>query len=111
MQDDDSSVSLAGRDGGAGGEQFLVEYAVGKNGDIFPEGTGRLVKAGAKIRFNMHYHPIGEAKSDREPDRARLLPEGLHAEVLSTSRRTPATPTTSTCRPASTTSGPKATRA
>ena len=36
MQDADDTVSLAGRDGGAGGEQFLVEYAVGKNADIFP---------------------------------------------------------------------------
>ena len=26
MQDDDNDVTLAGRDGGAGGEQFLVEY-------------------------------------------------------------------------------------
>ena len=75
-------MSLVGRDGGAGGEQFLVEYAVGKNGDIFPEGTGRLVKAGAKIRFNMHYHPIGEAKTDASQIALVLLPEGLHAEVL-----------------------------
>ena len=76
MQDDDASVSLAGRDGGAGGEQFLVEYAVGKNADIFPEGTGRLVKAGAKIRFNMHYHPIGEAKSDASQIALYFYPKG-----------------------------------
>jgi hypothetical protein len=76
MQDDDNSVSLAGRDGGAGGEQFLVEYAVGKNADIFPEGTGRLVKAGAKIRFNMHYHPIGEAKSDASQIALYFYPKG-----------------------------------
>jgi hypothetical protein len=49
--------------GDAGG--FLNEYAVGKNGDVFPEGTGRLVKAGAKIRFNMHYHPVGEETVDQ----------------------------------------------
>jgi hypothetical protein len=30
----------------------LVEYAVGKNGDIYPEGAGKLMKAGSKIRFN-----------------------------------------------------------
>src|SRR5687767_8379828 len=31
-------------------ETFLNEYAVGKNGDILPEGTGKLMKAGSKVR-------------------------------------------------------------
>jgi hypothetical protein len=44
---------------------FLNEYAVGKNGDIFPENAGRLLKAGSKIRFNMHYHAVGEEIKDR----------------------------------------------
>jgi len=41
---------------------YLSEYAVGKYGEFFPEGTGRVIKAGAKIRFNMHYHAIGEER-------------------------------------------------
>jgi hypothetical protein len=41
---------------------YLSEYAVGKYGEAFPDGTGRVIKAGAKIRFNMHYHSIGEEK-------------------------------------------------
>jgi hypothetical protein len=41
-----------------------------------PEGTGRLVKAGAKIRFNMHYHPIGEAKSDASQIALYFYPKG-----------------------------------
>src|SRR6266516_1686742 len=53
MQDEaDSDLigrgSTRGGGGGAGGGElggFLNEYAVGKNGDVFPEGTGRLVKA------------------------------------------------------------------
>jgi len=60
---------------------FLNEYAVGKNGDVFPEGTGRLVKAGAKIRFNMHYHPVGEETVDQTEVALRFYP-GLQAEVL-----------------------------
>src|SRR5216683_552708 len=39
---------------------FFNEYALGKNGDIFPDGTGRLIKAGSKIHFNLHLHPSGE---------------------------------------------------
>lgn len=76
VQDADNEVQLLGRSGGAGGEQFLVEYAVGKNGDIFPEGTARLVKAGAKIRFNMHYHPIGEEKVDQSQIALFFYPKG-----------------------------------
>src|SRR5439155_1369507 len=28
-------------------------------GDVFPEGSGRLVKAGTKINFQFHLHSIG----------------------------------------------------
>ena len=38
-----------------GAEEGLSEYALGKTGDIHPDGTGRLVQAGTKIRWNMHY--------------------------------------------------------
>jgi hypothetical protein len=43
------------------GEQgvFLNEYAIGKQGDVFPEGSGRLIKAGTKINFQFHLHSIG----------------------------------------------------
>lgn len=41
---------------------YLSEYAVGKHGEVFPDGTGRVIKAGAKVRFNMHYHSVGEEK-------------------------------------------------
>src|SRR5216683_4969816 len=63
---------------GGGGETggFLNEYAVGKNGDVFPEGTGRLVKAGAKIRFNMHYHPVGEEIADQTEVALTFYPKG-----------------------------------
>lgn len=39
---------------------FLNEYALGKNGDIFDDGTGRLMKAGTQVRFGLHLHPYGE---------------------------------------------------
>jgi len=39
---------------------FFNEYALGKNGDIFPDDAGRLIKAGSKIHFNLHLHPSGE---------------------------------------------------
>jgi hypothetical protein len=42
---------------------YLSEYAVGKYGDIFPDGAGRVIRGGAKVRFNMHYHAVGKQTS------------------------------------------------
>lgn len=46
--------------GRGGPRSFLSEYALGKDADSFPEGTGRLLKAGSKVNFNMHYYSVGE---------------------------------------------------
>ena len=57
-------------------ETFLNEYAVGKNGDILPEGTGKLMKAGAKVRFNIHYHSNGKETVDRSRVAVKFYPKG-----------------------------------
>ena len=57
------SGQLDGTDGSLEvGEQgvFLNEYAIGKQGDVFPDGSGRLIKAGTKINFQMHLHSTGK---------------------------------------------------
>ena len=59
---------------------FLNEYAQGKNGDVFPPGSGRLVKAGSLIRFNMHYASIGEERTDRTSVGLHLFPKGEEPE-------------------------------
>lgn len=46
--------------GMGGPRSFLSEYALGKNADVFPDGAGRLIKAGSKVNFNMHFYSIGE---------------------------------------------------
>jgi hypothetical protein len=43
----------------------LAEYTIGNNGDLYLEGTARLIKAGAKLHFNAHYHSIGEEVTDQ----------------------------------------------
>ena len=76
---DQGESGLLGSGVGAGFSEasgFLNEFAVGKNGDIFPEGTARLVKAGAKIRFNMHYHAIGQEKIDQTEVGLVFYPKG-----------------------------------
>ncbi len=63
-----------------GDAAFLNEYALGKNGDIYPDGTGRLLKAGSQIRFNMHYHSIGREITDRTSVGLTFYPKGVEPE-------------------------------
>ncbi len=46
------------------GNSALAEFAVGKAGEIYPDDTGRLLKAGEKVRFDIHYHSVGEEITD-----------------------------------------------
>jgi len=49
----------------AGVQGWLAAWAAGAPPAVFPEQTGRLVKAGAVIVANMHYHPMGTAGRDQ----------------------------------------------
>ena len=46
------------------GNSALAEFAVGKAGEIYPDNTGRLLEAGEKVRFDIHYHSVGEEITD-----------------------------------------------
>lgn len=65
-------------DGAPEEQEGLSEYALGKTGDIHPEGTGRLMKAGTKLRWNMHYspNPSGEDTTDRTSIAFWFYPKG-----------------------------------
>jgi hypothetical protein len=43
----------------------LVNKALGEEPPVFPEGTGRLIPAGSRIRFGMHYTSNGVPGRDR----------------------------------------------
>ena len=43
----------------------LVGYAPGEDGISFPDGYGKLVKAGSILVLQMHYTPNGKAQKDR----------------------------------------------
>ena len=77
---------------------FFNEYALGKNGDIFPPDSGRLIKAGSKTAFQPA--PAPERRSDRWstcPSASSCIPKGRRRST-SRSRSTWATTTTSTSR-------------
>jgi len=55
----------------------LNEFAVGKNADIYPEGSGLLIKAGSKIRVNLHLHSAGEEIKAGVNIGVKLYPKGV----------------------------------
>jgi hypothetical protein len=59
---------------GVGGT--LTEYAIGKYGDVFADGTGKLLKAGSRIRFDMHYFAIGSEQHNRTRIAFKFYPKG-----------------------------------
>ena len=54
-----------GSGGLAGGGQFLAAYVPGLRTAPYPEGAAKLIPAGSKLIFQVHYTPIGEARKDR----------------------------------------------
>jgi hypothetical protein len=57
---DGDQTTTGGDDGSADAGQFLVEYASGKNGEIYPENSGVLLPADKKAMVSYHLHSIGE---------------------------------------------------
>jgi hypothetical protein len=55
----DSSSSLGGLAG------FYAGYVPGQDPAPFPSGTGKLLKRGQSLTFQMHYTAIGEASTDQ----------------------------------------------
>ena len=47
-----------------GGAGLFMEWAVGKVGEIFPDGAGKLMLPGARIRWEVHMHAIGKEVPD-----------------------------------------------
>ena len=56
---------------------FFNEYALGKNGDIFPPNSGRLIKAGSKINFNLHLNTRGEETPVTVELGFKVFPKGV----------------------------------
>jgi hypothetical protein len=67
-----SGDDSAGVDGG----QFLVEYASGKNAEVYPDDAGVLLQAGKKAMVSYHLHSIGEETKAEIELGIQLYPEG-----------------------------------
>jgi hypothetical protein len=64
IQDDPDSKADTGDDAAAQQGGVLMEWAVGKNYDIYRPNTGKLIRPGAKVWWDIHYHAVGEQVTD-----------------------------------------------
>jgi mono/diheme cytochrome c family protein len=62
--------------GGAGNAGMLMEWAVGKNFDIYRPGTGKLLLPGSKIWWELHIHAVGEEIRDHAELAVYFYPKG-----------------------------------
>ena len=69
------------------GGVFLNEYALGKNADLFPDGAGRLIKAGTKINFNLHLHSMGQETLANVALGLKLYPKGYAPTHIETTEK------------------------
>ncbi len=61
LQDESGITNLASTAEGAQRSAGLfMEWAVGKVGEIFPEGSGKLMLPGSRIGWEVHMHAMGE---------------------------------------------------
>jgi len=54
-----------------------MEWAMGKNFDIYRPNAGKLLLPGARIRWEIHYHAIGEEVQDHVELAVYLYPKGV----------------------------------
>jgi hypothetical protein len=55
---------------------LLMEWAIGKQYDVYRPNTGKLLLPGAQIRWELHYHASGEATRDHVELGVYLYPKG-----------------------------------
>lgn len=63
MQDEEADPFFTGYLGRSA--YLLSEHAIGNMGDVYPPGTGRLLKKNAKLLVQVHYHPNGTPETDQ----------------------------------------------
>jgi hypothetical protein len=73
--------------------QFLVEYASGKNAEVYPDGSGVLLQKGQRARLSYHLHSIGKETRAEVELGIKLYPKGYVPQHIRWSRQL-AQPTT-----------------
>jgi len=66
--------------GGSDGPAPLAEWSIGKTWDAFRPGTGKLIVPGAKLRWDIHYHSVGQPIRDHVELAVYLYPKDQKPE-------------------------------
>src|SRR6185295_15056745 len=73
LEQDEPDASNVAAGNGPG---LLMEWAIGKQFDIYRANTGKLLLPGSHIRWDIHYHAVGEAVRDHLELGVYLYPQG-----------------------------------
>jgi hypothetical protein len=77
LQEEPASQFDDGTGGGAAGDAgLLMEWAIGKNYDIYRPNTGKLLLPGSRIWWELHIHAVGEEIRDHAELAVYLYPKG-----------------------------------
>jgi hypothetical protein len=77
LQEEPGSQFDDGTGGGAAGDAgLLMEWAIGKNYDIYRPNTGKLLLPGSRIWWELHIHAVGEEIRDHAELAVYLYPKG-----------------------------------
>jgi hypothetical protein len=84
----DDPVEVSGDDSqGVDGGQFLVEYASGKNAEVYPEDSGVYLQKGKKAMVSYHLHSIGEETMAGIELAVQLYPKGYTPKYIRWSKQ------------------------
>ena len=59
------------------GDNRLSLYELNRNAEVYPDNSGKLMKAGTKLTFSMHYHSIGKEVQARFDVGITFYPKGV----------------------------------
>jgi hypothetical protein len=86
--DDDDDATGMPNPGG-----ILMEWAIGKQYDVYRENSGKLLKPGDRIRWDIHLHADGEQTRDHVELAVYLYPKGQEPKYKTILTNWGATPT------------------
>jgi hypothetical protein len=84
QKEGEAPATSAPRDGDDPGPGLFMEWAVGKQGEIMRENSGKLMLPGSSIVWDIHYHAVGEEITDTVDMAIYFYPKGQEPKYRQT---------------------------